>query len=132
MIFDALHWVGLNWDEGPDVGGPYGPYRQSERTEIYREHVQILLDNGQRLQVLLRPPKSSKPCANRRWPPSCPRATTEPTASSHPHQIAAKSKPKAAPSVIRLKVPVEGETSFRDELRSEITFATTTSTTRSC
>ena len=39
-IFDALRWVGIPWDEGPDVGGPHGPYRQSERTEIYREHVQ--------------------------------------------------------------------------------------------
>src|ERR1700712_4095730 len=46
MIFDALKWVGLTWNEGPDVGGPYGPYRQSERTEIYREHADILLANG--------------------------------------------------------------------------------------
>src|SRR5580658_1065293 len=46
MIFDALHWLGLTWDEGPDVGGPYGPYRQSERTQIYREHVDLLLKNG--------------------------------------------------------------------------------------
>jgi len=43
MIFDALHWLGLAWDEGPDVGGPFGPYRQSERTAIYREHVEELL-----------------------------------------------------------------------------------------
>ena len=46
MIFDALKWVGLTWDEGPDVGGPYGPYRQSERTQIYRDHAEILLENG--------------------------------------------------------------------------------------
>src|SRR6201985_3547409 len=46
MIFDSLRWLGLNWDEGPDVGGPYGPYRQSERTEIYREYVQKLLESG--------------------------------------------------------------------------------------
>ena len=45
-IFDSLRWLGLTWDEGPDVGGPYGPYRQSERTEIYREHVALLLANG--------------------------------------------------------------------------------------
>ena len=45
-IFDSLHWLGLAWDEGPDCGGPYGPYRQSERTEIYRGHVQVLLANG--------------------------------------------------------------------------------------
>src|ERR1700709_1313951 len=42
-IFDSLHWLGLAWDEGPDVGGPFGPYRQSERTEIYRTHAEILL-----------------------------------------------------------------------------------------
>src|SRR5580700_12103785 len=46
MIFDALRWLGLEWDEGPDVGGPYGPYRQSERTKIYREHADLLLANG--------------------------------------------------------------------------------------
>src|SRR6185295_1871779 len=43
-ILRALNWVGLAWDEGPDVGGPYGPYRQSERSAIYREHAQILVD----------------------------------------------------------------------------------------
>src|ERR1700749_4835931 len=46
MIFNSLRWLGLAWDEGPDVGGPYGPYRQSERTEIYREHCNLLLANG--------------------------------------------------------------------------------------
>src|ERR1700726_1448279 len=45
-IFNSLRWLGLTWDEGPDVGGPYGPYRQSERTEIYREHCDLLLANG--------------------------------------------------------------------------------------
>src|SRR5580658_6466591 len=45
-IFDALRWIGLQWDEGPDTGGPHGPYRQSERTEIYRKYAQVLLDNG--------------------------------------------------------------------------------------
>ncbi|PFH63279.1 hypothetical protein XA68_14931 [Ophiocordyceps unilateralis] len=41
-----LRWAGLSWDEGPDRGGPYGPYRQSERTHIYAHHVRQLLDNG--------------------------------------------------------------------------------------
>src|SRR5436190_21282552 len=44
LIFDALHWIGLTWDEGPDVGGPHAPYRQSERGDIYREHARVLLD----------------------------------------------------------------------------------------
>ena len=46
MIFDSLRWLGLEWDEGPDIGGPHGPYRQSERMEIYRESGQKLLDEG--------------------------------------------------------------------------------------
>ena len=45
MIIDALRWVGLDWDEGPDVGGPHGPYRQSERADIYRKYADELLEN---------------------------------------------------------------------------------------
>ena len=45
-ILDALHWLGLEWDEGPDIGGPKGPYRQSERSEIYREHANQLFEQG--------------------------------------------------------------------------------------
>ncbi len=45
-IFDSLRWLGLDWDEGPDVGGPHGPYRQSERREIYQKYAQQLLDSG--------------------------------------------------------------------------------------
>jgi glutamyl-tRNA synthetase len=46
MIFEALRWLGLEWDEGPDVGGPHGPYRQSERSEIYRAHAALLVGKG--------------------------------------------------------------------------------------
>jgi glutamyl-tRNA synthetase len=44
IILDSLRWLGLNWDEGPDTGGPHAPYRQSERSDIYRKYVQQLLD----------------------------------------------------------------------------------------
>ena len=37
-----LRWLGLNWDEGPDIGGPHAPYRQSERSDIYKKHADIL------------------------------------------------------------------------------------------
>lgn len=46
QIFDTLHWLGFNWDEGPDVGGEYGPYRQSERLPIYAEVAERLLAGG--------------------------------------------------------------------------------------
>ncbi|HUR74059.1 MAG TPA: glutamate--tRNA ligase family protein, partial [Sporichthya sp.] len=43
---ESMRWLGLDWDEGPGVGGPYGPYQQSERTELYREWAQRFIDNG--------------------------------------------------------------------------------------
>ena len=45
-ILEALAWLGLTWDEGVGVGGDHGPYRQSERTDIYRDHIEILLEKG--------------------------------------------------------------------------------------
>ena len=120
MIFDALRWLGLAWDEGPDVGGAYGPYRQSERTEIYREHVQLLLDNGtayksfettEELDALRKSQLAAK------LPPRYNGAHRELT----PEQIA-DFEAEGRQYVIRLKVPAEGETSFRDELRGNINF----------
>lgn len=46
MLLDALHWLGLDWDEGPEVGGPYGPYRQSERRDIYADVARRLVEGG--------------------------------------------------------------------------------------
>src|SRR5689334_4983714 len=47
MILDAIKWVGLQWDEGPDVGGPHAPYKQSQRLEHYRHHAEVLIDRAQ-------------------------------------------------------------------------------------
>ena len=121
MIFDALHWAGLTWDEGPDVGGPYAPYRQSERTELYREHVQLLLANGSAYKSFetaeeLDAMRKSQLAA--KLPPRYNGAHRELT----PAQIAAF-EAEGREAVIRLKVPAEGETSFRDELRGEIKFS---------
>jgi glutamyl-tRNA synthetase len=120
-IFDSLHWLGLAWDEGPDIGGPYGPYRQSERTEIYRQHVELLLANGsayksyetaEELEAMRKSQLAAK------LPPRYNGAHRELT----PEQIA-NFEAESRPYVIRLKVPVEGETTFRDELRGTITFS---------
>lgn len=46
VIYDSLTWLGMNWDEGPKVGGEYGPYRQSERDHVYKEYIQRLRDTG--------------------------------------------------------------------------------------
>ena len=54
-ILEGLQWLGLQWDEGPDIGGPYGPYRQSERLELYSEHAQRLLDTGRAYRCFCTP-----------------------------------------------------------------------------
>ncbi|MGP3705368.1 glutamate--tRNA ligase [Gordonia paraffinivorans] len=54
-ILESLRWLGLDWDEGPEVGGPYGPYRQSERREIHTDVVQKLLDAGEAYEAFSTP-----------------------------------------------------------------------------
>jgi glutamyl-tRNA synthetase len=118
-IMDCLRWLGLKWDEGPDVGGPYGPYRQSERTAHYREYIQILQSRGyaypcfcsaERLQKLREQQRAEK---------------MQPGYDGHcmglsKEKIAAKIA-NGEPHVIRLKSPREGVTHFVDEIRGEIT-----------
>ncbi len=121
MIFDSLRWLGLQWDEGPDVGGPFGPYRQSERTEIYRQHAEMLLASGHAYRSFetaeeLDAMRKSQLAA--KLPPRYNGAHRELSAA----QIAAY-EAEGRPAVVRLKVPAEGETSFRDELRGAVTFS---------
>jgi len=120
MIFDSLKWVGLTWDEGPDVGGPFGPYRQSERTEIYREHAELLLTNqtayrcfctAEELEAARQQQMAQK--LPPRYAGTCRHLAPEQIAA---HIAAGKS------FVIRMKVPSEGATTFTDELRGPITF----------
>jgi glutamyl-tRNA synthetase len=120
MIFDALRWLGMEWDEGPDVGGPFGPYRQSERAEIYREYVKKLLENGtayrcfctaEELEAVRRQQVAAK------LPPRYPGTCRNLSESEIEANLVTEK-----PFTIRMKVPVEGSTTFRDELRGEITF----------
>ena len=120
MIFDSLRWVGLTWDEGPDIGGPHGPYRQSERTEIYRQHADLLLANGAAYRCFCTAEEldaARKQQLAAKLPPrytgTCRHLTSE--------QIAANQAANK-PYVIRMAVPTEGATTFRDELRGDITF----------
>ena len=121
MIFDSLRWLGLQWDEGPDVGGPYAPYRQSERTEIYRAHAEMLLASGHAYRSFetadeLDAMRKSQLAA--KLPPRYNGAHRELSAA----QITVF-EAEGRPAVVRLKVPAEGETSFRDELRGAVTFS---------
>ena len=55
VIYEALHWLGLEWDEGPDKGGPHAPYRQSERLQLYREHGERLIQAGKAYRCFCTP-----------------------------------------------------------------------------
>src|SRR4051794_16662241 len=45
LIYESLAWLGIRWDEGPNVGGEYGPYRQSERQPIHKQHARMLVES---------------------------------------------------------------------------------------
>jgi glutamyl-tRNA synthetase len=119
MIFDALRWVGLSWDEGPDVGGPYAPYRQSERGDHYRAHAGMLLDNGQAYRCFCTAERLEKV----RVQQIADKATLG--YDRHCRDLdPAESRNRAASGeshVIRLKVPLSGPIEFTDKLRGVVT-----------
>ncbi|KAK0356386.1 Glutamate--tRNA ligase mitochondrial [Friedmanniomyces endolithicus] len=59
-LYEDLQWAGLQWDEGPQVGGPHGPYKQSERREIYQKHAHELLEGGAAYRCFCTPQKSGQ------------------------------------------------------------------------
>ena len=120
MIFDALRWVGLTWQEGPDVGGPYGPYRQSERTELYREYTEKLLASGHAYRAFETPEEldtERKAQLAAKQPPKYNGRSRHMSEAEVQEALAA-----GKTFTVRLKVPQEGSTTFRDELRGDVTF----------
>ena len=118
-IYTALHWCGITWDEGPDVGGPYGPYRQSERTEIYRKHAQMLLDRGTAYKCFATPEELAEmreTAARQGLRVGYDRRYRD----LSPEEVRAKEK-AGLPYVIRLKVPLSGECVFDDAVKGRIT-----------
>ncbi|MCI0571331.1 MAG: glutamate--tRNA ligase [Myxococcaceae bacterium] len=120
-ILASLRWLGFTWDEGPDVGGPSAPYRQSERLPIYREHVEQLVAAGkaywcscteERLAAVRKEQMARK--QNPGYDRHC--------RTRNPAEVRAEIE-AGATGVVRLAVPREGETVFNDLLRGEIRFA---------
>src|SRR5262249_23373465 len=120
-ILRALRWVGLAWDEGPDVGGAFGPYRQSERAAIYARHAAILLERGrayrcfctaERLEALREQQKREK------------RSTLgyDGLCRTIPREDAERRAGAGEAYVVRLAMPKEGKLTFRDNLRGELEF----------
>jgi glutamyl-tRNA synthetase len=121
MIYDALRWVGLTWDEGPDIGGPFGPYRQSERGAIYAEHAAILIARGKAYRCF---------CTAERLAELRVRQQAEKRATlgydRHCRDLApdeASTRAAAGEThVVRLAAPLEGRILVHDRLRGEVSF----------
>ena len=117
-ILQSLRWLGLKWDEGPDVGGPHGPYRQSERSTIYREHAQILLERGhafecfctaERLETLRKQQLVDKG-----------KVGYDGLCIGLGREEVARRKAAGEPCVVRMKVPASGTCVINDLLRDPV------------
>lgn len=119
-ILASLKWLGLDWDEGPDIGGPNGPYRQSERSEIYTEHCNQLLEQDKAFKCFCTADELTamrKDQMARKKPPRydgrCLKLSAE--------EVAAK-EAAGEPFVIRMKIPEDGVCKVEDTLRGTIEF----------
>ncbi|WP_069383450.1 glutamate--tRNA ligase [Halomonas caseinilytica] len=118
MILDSLRWLGLEWDEGPDVGGPHGPYRQSERGDIYVEYARQLLDAGHafkcyRTSEELDALREERKAAGQHL-------ALKPDDLALPEEEVARREREGWPHVVRMKVPTDGTCVVEDMLRGTI------------
>lgn len=116
-ILDSLRWLGLQWDEGPDVGGPYGPYRQSERSAIYREHVDLLLGEGHAFRCFCTAQQLDEMREAQRLAKLPPRYDGRCLAI--PAEESAR-RSLAEPYVVRMRVPDHGTATIHDARRGLI------------
>jgi glutamyl-tRNA synthetase len=121
-IFQSLRWMGLEWDEGPENTGRYGPYIQSERKELYRQHANRLLENEkayrcfctpQRLAEMREKQKSSQMKNGSGYDRHCRKFSRE-----RSEQLAAS----GTPYVVRLRIPESRPIEFQDMIRGKITY----------
>ena len=120
-IYRDLKWFGMDWNEGPDVGGPFGPYRQSERQDIYAQHAAALVEAGRAYRcfcteeaLTLQAEEARQAGGDWKYPGTCRDLTKE---------EAVRKSEEGERSVIRLRVR-EGEIRFDDTVHGETTFST--------
>jgi len=117
-ILEDLRWLGLDWDEGPEVGGPYGPYFQSQRLEIYEQYYQRLLDSGNAYYAFDTPEeleRMRKQAMAEKRPFRYPRPKEFPTARD-----VERARAEGRPVVIRFKMP-DRDITVHDEILGEVT-----------
>jgi glutamyl-tRNA synthetase len=116
---DTLKWLGLTWDEGPEVGGPNGPYLQSQRLDIYAKWAQTFLDQGDAYHCYCSPDELEAVREEQR------KANIAPGYNGHCRDITADQiagyKAQGREAVVRMRMP-DGTTTFTDEIRGDVTF----------
>lgn len=117
-IFDSLGWLGLQWDEGPDVGGPHGPYRQSERMAIYKKYALELLEKGHAFYCFATPEELDQMRAEQQARGETPKYDGRGLLLSK--EEVAKRLAAGEPYVVRMKIPPEGQCEIDDLLRGKI------------
>lgn len=114
-IFDGMRWAGLDWDEGPDVGGPFGPYRQTERLDLYRRYCERLIDEGKAYRCYST--QAEKEAARAAFAAAGNKAegfVFESPWRDRPAEV------RDEPHVVRFRTPKEGSTGWRDLVRGAI------------
>lgn len=111
-VLDALKWCGLEWSEGPDIGGPYGPYRQSDRKDMYRPYVDRIVANGHGFKCFCTPERLAEMREAQRAagkPPKYDGLCLHLSAEEVTRRVDA-----GEPHVVRMKIPTEGSCKFVD------------------
>jgi glutamyl-tRNA synthetase len=112
VIYEGLRWLGLDWDEGPDKGGPHAPYRQSERLDVYKQHAARLLSEARAYRCWCTPEELE---AERR------QAQAEKRPYKYSRRCLIDPPQGRTEFTVRFKVP-GGEVSFKDMIRGHMTF----------
>ena len=122
-ILDSLRWLGIEWDEGPDIGGKYGPYIQSQRLDLYHDHIATLLKNNAARRCFCSPDRLTEireeQQANK-LPPGI-----RDCCDISPEDANTRAT-EGEPHVVRFKTPREGTTVATDLLRGDISFENST------
>ncbi len=117
-IMDGLRWLGLDYDEGPDIGGPHGPYRQTERREIYARHAKDLIEKGHAYPCFCSPERLEKVRQEQLKRKENPRY--DGTCRNLDPGESARRVANGEAHTVRFKMPTEGVTVAHDHLRGDI------------
>jgi len=119
-ILDSLRWLGMDWDEGPEMGGKYGPYFQSQRLDIYHKAAERLISQDDAYYCYCSPQRLEAmraEQARRKQPPGYDRYCRN---LSQEERV--KKQDEGITPVVRFKMPLEGQTRFSDLIRGEVVF----------